>query len=130
MKFSLVIHGAPWSSPSALSALQFAETALAAGHDIYRLFFYQDGVCNGSAFAVPPQDETDIPARWQALIEDHGIDAVVCAASALKRGILDAAEAERYEKVGHNLRPGFTVSGLGQLVDAVQQSDRVVNFVV
>lgn len=129
MKYSIVIQGAPWSSPSALTALQFAESLIAGGHEITRLFFYQDGVCNGSAYCVPPQDEIDIPARWQALIESYKIDAVVCAASALKRGILDQAEADRYDKPGHNLRPGFTVSGLGQLVDALSQSDRLISFV-
>ena len=129
MKFSIVINGAPWSSPSALSALQFTEAALESGHDIYRLFFYQDGASNGSLLCVPPQDEVDIPARWQALIEKHAIDAVVCAASALKRGILDEAEAARYDKAGYNLRPGFSVSGLGQLIDAAQQSDRLISFV-
>ncbi|MBT5485010.1 MAG: sulfurtransferase complex subunit TusD [Gammaproteobacteria bacterium] len=130
MKFSIVINGAPWSSPSALSALQFAETVLDSGHDIYRLFFYQDGVLNSSCLCVPPQDEEDIPARWQALIESNDIDAVVCAASALKRGILDKAEEDRYDKSGHNLRQGFTISGLGQLIDATQQSDRVISFVI
>ena len=129
MKFSIIINGAPWSSPAAYSALRFAEAVLAGGHQIHRLFFYQDGVHNGSAFAVAPQDEVDIPARWQALISKHGIDAVVCAASALKRGIIDSAEADRYEKQGHNLLPGFTISGLGQLVDAMGQADRVVSFV-
>lgn len=130
MKFSIIINGAPWSSPSALSALHFAEAVLAEGHHIQRLFFYQDGVHNASLFAVPPQDETDIPQRWEALIREHRLDAVVCAASALKRGILDAAEAGRYDKPGSNLRDGFTISGLGQLVDAMGQSDRLVNFPV
>ncbi|NNE37113.1 MAG: sulfurtransferase complex subunit TusD [Gammaproteobacteria bacterium] len=130
MKFTLVINGAPWSSQSALSALHFATAAIDSGHEIYRLFFYQDGASNASLFCVPPQDETDIPAGWEALIAEHSIDAVVCAASALKRGILDAAEADRYDKPGSNLRPGFTVSGLGQLIDAAQNSDRVVSFVV
>jgi len=129
MKFTLVINGAPWSSQSALSALKFAEAVLASGHDIYRLFFYQDGACNASLYCVPPQDEEDIPERWQSLITKHNLDAVVCAASALKRGILDESEANRYEKPGHNLRPGFTVSGLGQFIDASQQSDRVISFV-
>ena len=129
MKFSIVINGAPWSSPSAFSALQFAESALASGHEIYRLFFYQDGVLNGSSLCVPPQDEVDIPARWQHLIEENNIDAVLCAASALKRGILDKSEAQRYEKTAQNLRPGFTISGLGQMIDAAQQSDRLISFV-
>jgi len=128
MKFSIIVNGAPWSSPSALSALHFAEAVAESEHELYRVFFYQDGVHNASAFVVPPQDETDLPSRWQRLIDNHHVDAVVCAASALKRGVIDAAEAGRYEKSGHNLLPGFTISGLGQLVDAFQISDRVINF--
>ena len=130
MKFAILINGAPWSSQAALSALKFAESVLAEGHDIQRLFFFQDGVHNASAYAVTPQDEIDIPKRWQALINSHNLDAVVCAASALKHGLLDAGEASRYEKNGHNLLPGFDISGLGQLVDTLGEADRVVSFVV
>ena len=129
MKFSLVIYGAPWTSPSALSALHFAESVIASGHQIFRLFFYQNGVFNGSLAAVPPQDETDIPARWETLIKNHDLDAVVCAASAVKRGILDVSEADRYDKEAATLRSGFTISGLGQLIDAIQEADRVIHFV-
>ncbi|MDG1850569.1 MAG: sulfurtransferase complex subunit TusD [Gammaproteobacteria bacterium] len=129
MKFSIVIHGAPWSSNASHSALRYAEAVLECGHEIVRLFFYQDGASNGSSLCVPPQDEINIPEQWQVLINKHGIDAVVCAASALKRGILDAAEADRYGKNAHNLLPGFAVSGLGQLIDAAGQSDRVARFV-
>src|SRR5690606_13664392 len=106
MKFSLVIYGAPYASESAATALHFARAALAAGHGIQRLFFYQDGVHNASSLVVPPQDEADIPRAWQALIREHGIDAVVCVASALKRGILDAGEAERYDRAAGNLLEG------------------------
>ncbi len=130
MKFSIVIHGAPWSANASLSALRFTEAALDCGHEIVRLFFYQDGASNGSSLCVPPQDEIDIPGLWQALIKKHEIDAVVCAASALKRGIIDKAEADRYEKNVESLLAGFSVSGLGQLIDACGQSDRVVSFVM
>lgn len=126
--FSLVIYGAPYSSQAASSALNFAEAALSSGHTIYRLFFYQDGVHNASALVVPPQDEKNIPQAWQALIKQYDIDAVVCVASALKRGILDDGEAQRYDKVTANLLPGFTISGLGQLVDASLHSDRLLSF--
>jgi tRNA 2-thiouridine synthesizing protein D len=129
MKFFIIINGAPWSSPASLTALKFAEAVVDSGHDIYRLFFFQDGVHNASAFAVAPQDEIDIPKRWLALIDKHQLDAVVCAASALKHGLLDAGEAVRYDKDGHNLLPSFEISGIGQLVDALTQADRVVNFV-
>ena len=128
MKYSLAIYGAPYSSQAADSAYRFAEAAIARGHSIYRLFFYLDGVHNASSLATPPQDETDIPARWRELIQSHQIDAVVCIAAGLRRGILDQVEQQRYEKAAHNLNQGFTLSGLGQLVDAATHSDRLITF--
>lgn len=128
MKFSLVIYGAPYASESAVTALHFARAVLAGGHVIHRLFFYQDGVHNASALVVPPQDELNVPEAWQALVREHELDAVVCVASALKRGILDAGEAERYDKPASNLLEGFSIGGLGQLVEAALVSDRVVSF--
>lgn len=128
MKFSIVIYGAPYSSEAAGSALNFTRAVLASGHDVYRLFFYQDGVHNASNLVVPPQDEQHIPQAWQALIRDNDLDAVVCIASTLKRGVLDVREAERYEKPAANLLPEFVISGLGQYVDALLNADRVVVF--
>lgn len=128
MKFTLVIQSAPVSGASSQSALRFAQAALKAGHDIYRLFFYADGVHNATRLNVPPQDEQDLPGDWQALITHHKLDAVVCIAAGLKRGIIDAGEAARYEKPGHNLHPDFEFSGLGQLLDAAVNSDRVITF--
>jgi tRNA 2-thiouridine synthesizing protein D len=126
--FSIVVCGAPYSSQAASTALKFSEAALEAGHNIYRLFFYADGVHNASAFCIPPQDEKHIPEAWQMLIRQHDLDAVVCVASALKRGILDEGEAQRYEKGQANLLPAFTIGGLGQLIDASINSDRLVSF--
>lgn len=126
--FTLIIHGAPYSSQASLTALHFCRAALAQGHRIHRLFFFQDGVHNASSQIVPPQDEFHVPQAWQELVQQHGIDAIVCAASALKRGILSDEEAARYDKRAGNLLPGFTIGGLGQMVDALQHSDRVLNF--
>jgi len=125
MKYCLAIYGAPYSSQAAFS---FAEAAIARGHEIYRLFFYLDGVHNATSLATPPQDENDIPARWRELIQSHNIDAVVCIAAGLRRGVLDEVEQQRYEKTGHNLSEGFTLSGLGQLIDAGTHSDRLITF--
>jgi len=89
---------------------------------------YQDGVYNASAQVVPPQDELNLPAAWQQLINDNKLDAVVCVASALKRGIVDTNAADRYELPAANLLPGFTIGGLGQLIDATLVCDRILNF--
>jgi tRNA 2-thiouridine synthesizing protein D len=129
VKFSIVIHAAPYSDQAATSAWQFCNALLAAGHSIYRLFFYQDGVHNLSALAVPAQDEIDLPSEWRTLIEKHQIDTVACVSSALKRGLLDKREAERHEKNGAaSLMKAAELSGLGQLIDACLVSDRVISF--
>lgn len=127
MKFAIVVFGAPYSSASAHSALHFAEAVKARGHELYRVFFYHDGVQTGSALMAPPQDELDVGARWSALAED-GTDLVICIASSLRRGVLDDTEADRYEKPAANIAPGFEISGLGQLIDAALSADRTVTF--
>ena len=98
------------------------------GEQISRVFFFYDGVLNTNALSVPPQDEFDLVAAWRDLINENGLDAISCVSSALKRGILDAQEAQRYEKDCANLDPSSELSGLGQLVDATLSSDRVVSF--
>ncbi len=127
MKLTIVVHSAP-TSQSAWSAYQFTRAALDAGHEIYRLFFYGDGVLNSNALSVAPQGEFDLVQAWRTLIADHGLDAISCVSSALKRGVIDTQEAARYERNGVSLAAGVTLSGLGQLVDATMVSDRVVSF--
>jgi tRNA 2-thiouridine synthesizing protein D len=85
-------------------------------------------VYTGSGTTVNAQDERNLNEDWSALIGQHQIDAVVCVASALKRGVLDAGEAARYEKPAATLSASFDISGLGQWVDACLNSDRVVSF--
>jgi tRNA 2-thiouridine synthesizing protein D len=128
LKFTIVLYAAPYSSQASLSALRFAQAVLAEGHEIVRVFFYYDGVHNTNALSVPAQDEHDLVKAWNSLILAHEIDAVSCVSSALKRGVLDAREAVRYERSGGNLMESVVLSGLGQLVDASLVSDRVISF--
>jgi len=128
MKFSIVVHSAPYSSEGAHTALRFCRTLLDEGHQIYRLFFFRDGVHNLNRLAVVGQDEQNLQSGWDRLIREHQLDAVACVTSALKRGIIDQQEASRYDKPAYSLSESASIAGLGQLVDAVQQSDRVVNF--
>ncbi|MBY4677194.1 sulfurtransferase complex subunit TusD [Marinobacterium arenosum] len=128
MIFTIVVQGAPHSQQSADSALRFAEAALAAGHQIHRVFFSGDGVHNGSDLATPQQDERHLPRGWQALVEKHQLDLVVCIAAAIRRGVMNDAEARRHDKAHGNLADGFNLSGLGQLAEAALVSDRVLTF--
>ena len=47
MKFAIALFSAA-HAPSSRRALLFAQAALAGGHEIVRLFFYQDGVHSAS----------------------------------------------------------------------------------
>lgn len=126
--FALLVLGAPQSSQSVDTAYAFAEAALAAGHRIFRVFFFHDGVLCGNRLAVGSGGDVPAPQRWAELAQAHGIDLVACVASALKRGVLDDAEAKRYGRGGGNLAAGFDLSGLGQWVEACLTADRVVSF--
>jgi tRNA 2-thiouridine synthesizing protein D len=128
MIFSLAVYAPPYSSEASDTAYRFAEAALRTGHTVSRVFFYHDGIYNANALHCPPQDEANKPQQWRALAKEHGIDMVVCIATALKRGMLDQTEAARYEKNSSNLTEGFNLSGLGQLIDAAQNSDRLISF--
>lgn len=127
MKISLLLHSAP-STQSHASALRFANAAIAAGHEIYRVFFYQDACYIASELNCPAQDEVNYRQAWCELADSHNIDLVICIAAALKRGILDETEAKRYNKNHFNLMAPFELSGLGQLLDAQLNSDRTVSF--
>ena len=128
MKFSLAIYAAPFNSEASQSALNFAQALLRQGHDIYRVFFYQEGVAMGNRLATPAQDEQNLVEEWRTLAGENAIDVVVCIAAALRRGILNQEEADRYEHDVANLAPEFSLSGLGQWVDAAVHADRVVTF--
>ncbi len=128
MKIGIAVHGAPYSTQASSTALRFARAALEAGHTLPRVFFYHDGVHAASALTVPPQDEPSPQPGWVELARSHGVELAVCIAAALKRGIVNDEERQRYELTAANLHPAFTIVGLGQLVDAICATDRFVTF--
>lgn len=128
MKFAIQVNEGPYQHQASDSAYHFTKAALEQGHEIFRVFFYHDGVNNGTRLTTPPQDDRNIVQRWSELGEAHGLDMVCCVAAAQRRGIVDADEMKRNAKDAHNLAPGFRISGLGQLVEAAIQADRLVVF--
>lgn len=128
MLFSILVSEGPYTHQASDSAYQFAKTAIEKGHEIFRIFFYHDGVNNGTRFTVPPQDDRNLQKLWTELANKHKLDLVVCIAAAQRRGIIDADEAKRQGIDGNNLADGFRISGLGQLIEAGVQADRLVTF--
>lgn len=128
MKISIQVNEGPYQHQSSDSAYNFAKAAVEKGHEIFRVFFYHDGVNNGTRLATPPQDDRNVQQRWSDLAKEHDMDLVICVAAAQRRGIVDDGEAERNGKDATNIMDGFRISGLGQLIEAGIQSERLVVF--
>ncbi len=128
MKFGILVNAGPYTHQASDTAYHFTEAALKMGHEIVRVFFYHDGVNVGTRLGVPPQDDRNITTRWTELAEKYSLDMVLCVAAAQRRGVLDAAEAKRAGKDTNNMAAGFTISGLGQLIEAGIQADRLMIF--
>jgi len=128
MRLAVLVNEGPYTHQASDSAYQFVAAALHKGHEVFRVFFYHDGVHNGTRLTVPPQDDRNVVKRWSDLAERHQLDLVVCVAAAQRRGVLDASEARRHGKNADNIAPGFRISGLGQLIEAGIEADRFVVF--
>ena len=128
MKFAIQINEGPYQHQASDSAYFFTKNVLEKGHEVFRVFFYHDGVNNSTRLTTPPQDDRHIVNRWAELGAKYDLDLVVCEAAAQRRGIVDKGEDKRNGKDATNIHPKFRISGLGQLVEAAIQSDRLVVF--
>jgi len=128
VKFSIQINEGPYQHQASDSAYQFAKAALTKGHELYRVFFYHDGVNNATRLAIPPQDDRNITQLWVELQKQYDLDLVVCIAAAQRRGLIDEDEMKRQGKDANNIAEGFRISGLGQLIEAGIESDHLVTF--
>lgn len=128
MKLGILVSEGPYTHQASDSAYQFTKAAIDKGHEIFRVFFYHDGVNNGTRLTTPPQDDRHIVNRWSELATKHNVDLVLCVAAAQRRGIVDEGEAKRNGKDANNIAPGFRISGLGQLIEAGIQCDRLITF--
>ncbi len=117
MKFGILVNEGPFTHQASDTAYHFTKAALEKGHEVFRVFFYHDGVNNANKLSEPQSDDRNLVALWSELAETHDVDLVVCVAAALRRGIKDEIVA-----------PGFRISGLGQLIEAGILSDRLVVF--
>ncbi len=128
MKLTIQVNEGPYQHQSSDTAYHFTKAALEKGHEIFRVFFYHDGVNNGTRLTTPPQDDRNIVKRWSDLAAEHDLDLVICVGAAQRRRRGDEGAAERHRQDATNIAPGFRISGLGQLIEGGIQSDRLVVF--
>ncbi len=120
MRYAIQVNSTAAQSSMPDTACQFTKTLLEEGHDVIRVFFYQDGILNGfepgagaAATALPPDG-----SHWSDLARIYGLDLVVCTAASERRGHASAA----------GLLPGFRPGGLSLWMEACLTADRFVVF--
>lgn len=115
MRISVVVH-----HPRSAHALGFVRAALNAGHEVPIVFFYHDGVLAGQT--APPAEQL---AEWIELHQTRALRLCACVGAASRRGLV-GDDGRRDEGCG--LDDHFEIVGLGQLVGAAMESDRVITF--
>ena len=128
MKYAIQINTSPNGSNLGYSAYQFILAALKHKHEIFRIFFYQEGVYHAFRYVTPLDDELQLTPLWSELAAQYSIDLVVCISAAQRRGLLSNDESRRQGKSDNDLAAGFRISGLGQLLEATLVSDRFIVF--
>lgn len=128
MKYVIQINSSPDESHSGFTAYQFIKAALKMEHEIYRVFFYQQGIYHAFRYSTPPDDECQMTKKWTQLAQQRDIDLVVCISAAQRRGLLSHDESKRQGKLDNDLAKGFRISGLGQLLEGIIIADRFIEF--
>lgn len=126
MLISVLVTAGP-NSPAAVSALHYCQALVAQGHKPHLVFFYQEGVRLTQANLHFGPGEPSLARDWQAFIQQQGISAVVCTASAVRRGVYDEQAAKQYQQDA-TLAPAFSLGGLGTWAEAIRQSHKVISF--
>ncbi|MEH6447342.1 MAG: sulfurtransferase complex subunit TusD [Oleispira sp.] len=125
--YTLILTQSPVQNECNLTAQSLVEAIITAGDTIDRVFFYQDAVYVGLKPQVPGQGLTTTYQGWLKLQEMQSFPLQLCIANSLRRGVIDEAEADRYSQSA-NLMAGFQLSGLGEMAEATQSSDRIIRL--
>ncbi|MEP3349961.1 MAG: sulfurtransferase complex subunit TusD [Marinomonas sp.] len=129
MQYALLITGSPYQTKACHTALRFIKAALAKYPNCIKgVFFYEDAVLLGNQLSQPPRDEINLLQAWQDIATQHDVPLYLCIAAAVRRGIINESESQRYELTQHSLAEHFQLEGLGTLVDLMNTTDKVIQF--
>ena len=124
MIFTIAVLGGPQDTQANLHALGFARSVIDSGHQINRIFFYHEGVNVALGTIETPTDEFNYGKAWAEFSQKNKIELAVCVASGSRRGVI----GNESNSSQSNLVENFELVGLGQLIDAISNSDRYVEF--
>lgn len=115
VKILVIVNESPWSGSLATTAHRLVEALIADGHALEAVFFREEGVYHALAGRAEDAGATRLSAAWKALAARAGFPLLLCSSAAQRR--LDQSPGE-----------GFREAGLGEVLAAMTDCDRVVTF--
>lgn len=91
-------------------AVNYCKNLIKDNHKINCLFFYSDGVLNAI-------QTNEFATHWSLFASSNKLPLTVCSTAIERRAIKETS-----------LASGFSLSGLGQFMEAVCNSDKLVEF--
>jgi len=126
VKCLIIVNESPWQTALPVCALRFARAAASVGLEITAVFFREDGIYNALDAAATDAGTPDLNQGWRDLAAQGGVRLLLCSASCQRRlpAGFDLPDSQQpdFRKVG------FQQSGLADMLELLQQADRVVSF--
>jgi len=116
VKCLIIVNESPWQTGLSLCALRFAHAAVVAGLTIPAIFFREDGVYNSLPGTVADAGTPELASGWKDFSDTHGARLLLCSSSSQRRIPPGSAGSAFFE------------TGLAEMLELMQQSERVVSF--
>ena len=116
MKYTISVKASPQDSEATKTVIDLIYELLERKHLIERVFFQHDGALQALSTGETAIGQEHLLSLWKSLA-DLDIELAVCISSAAKRGV---------SQTSNSLADGFELVGLGQLISAIEASDRYI----
>ncbi|QCI26142.1 sulfurtransferase complex subunit TusD [Buchnera aphidicola] len=124
--YTILVTSSVLESQNSRSAFLFVNSLLHnTSHSIHSIFFYSNGAFNGTTMIKI--DEIDLSEKWYKLSKIFSINLYICSTAAQDRGIIPS-HIKQCTDLHENIRHGFQLAGLGQLIYAILNTDRFLQF--
>ncbi len=128
MLYTLLITASLSNISAHRRALMFADALLNEEHSIHTIFFYGEGAGIGLSTRDLNSTLYRTNLNWCSISERGKTQLILCVSSALTQGIQDKITSSQSKELSTNIAAGFETGGIGSLVDAVANSDRLMSF--
>jgi tRNA 2-thiouridine synthesizing protein D len=120
-KFLIFVTRSPFDSLNGQTALSFCKAAIALGHEVEHVFFYQQGVQHANVDIQPASGEKSMLAQWVSFSEQTKTSLNVCVTASIKRGVLSVEDAS-YVQLHSNVHHAFKPVGMAEYFSALNAS--------